>query len=225
MQNIRESNLNNRTKVDYTLKNPMSSILKCGLCGKSLERVAYSNRDDVRILCRRCKENVGSNIEIVEDRLLQSLQLLLNEYKISLTNNDNSDIDELLALNQQSINSYCEELEKTKMQLTKTYDLLEQDIYTKEVFVERSNILKNQIKEITQNITNLENERKKILNNKNSKEILIPKIENVIDAYYETNNIELKNQLLKSVIEKVTYEKINPQSKDDFKLTIYPKIY
>ena len=131
----------------------------------------------------------------------------------------------MLALNQQSINSYCEELEKTKMQLTKTYDLLEQDIYTKEVFVERSNILKNQIKEITQNITNLENERKKILNNKNSKEILIPKIENVIDAYYETNNIELKNQLLKSVIEKVTYEKINPQSKDDFKLTIYPKIY
>lgn len=225
VQNIRENNLSNRTKVDYTLKNPMSSILKCGLCGKSLERVTYSSRDDVRILCRRCKENVGSNIEIVEDRLLQSLQLLLNEYKISLTNNDNSDIDELLALNQQSINSYCEELEKTKMQLAKTYDLLEQDIYTKEVFVERSSILKNQIKEITQNITNLENERKKILNNKNSKEILVPKIENVIDAYYETNNIELKNQLLKSVIEKVTYEKINPQSKDDFKLTIYPKIY
>lgn len=225
VQNIRKSNLSNRTKVDYTLKNPMSSILKCGLCGKSLERVTYSGRDDARILCRRCKENVGSNIEIVEDRLLQSLQLLLNEYKINLVNNDNSDIEELLNINQQSINNYCEELEKTKMQLTKTYDLLEQDIYTKEVFIERSNILKNQIKEITQNISNLENEKQKILNNKNSKEILVPKIENVIDAYYETENIELKNQLLKSVIEKVTYEKINPQSKDDFKLTIYPKIY
>ena len=84
----------------------MSSILKCGLCGMTLERVTYSTRNDVRILCRKCKENVGSNIEIVEEKLIQSLQILLNKYKIELINNDNSDIDELLTLNQQSIDNY-----------------------------------------------------------------------------------------------------------------------
>lgn len=225
VQNIRKSHLINNNKVDYSLKNPMSSILKCGLCGKTLHRVTYSNRNDVRILCRDCKENVGSNIEIVEEKLIQSLQILLDKYKIELTSNNNSDIDELLTLNQQSIDNYLVELEKLKKQLNKTYDLLEQDIYTKEVFAERSNTLKVQIKEINTNIENLKEEQKKILKSKNNKEILVPKIKNVIDSYFETDNVELKNKLLKSVLEKVTYTKINPKSKDDFKLTLYPKIY
>lgn len=224
-QNIRKSHLVNRSKVDYSLKNPMSSILKCELCGMSLERITYSGRSDVRLCCRRCKENVGSNIKIVEDKLLQSLQILLDKYKLDYTNNNNTDIDELLLLNQNSIDNYISELDKTKMQLNKTYDLLEQDIYTKEEFVDRSNMLKNQIKEINKNIDALKTEKDKILKSKNNKEILIPKIENVIDAYYETDSIELKNKLLKSVLVKVTYLKINPKTKDDFKLTLYPKIY
>ena len=224
-QNIRKNNLIDKSKIDTSLKNPMSSILKCGLCGMSLERVTYSKRNDVRILCRRCKENVGSNIIIVEEKLIQSLQILLNKYKLELVTNDNSDIDELLKLNQESINNYLVELEKTKNQLNKTYDLLEQEVYTKEIFVERSNTLKAQIKEINRNIENLKEEKEKTLKRKNNKEILVPKIENVIDSYYQTDNIELKNKLLKSVLEKVTYTKINPKSKDDFKLTLYPKIY
>lgn len=224
-QNIRKNNLIDKAKIDTSLKNSMATILKCGICGKSLERVTYSNRNDVRILCRRCKENVGSNIEIVEDKLIKSLQILLDKYKIELVNNDNSDVDKLLTLNQQSIDNYLIELEKSKNQLNKTYDLLEQEIYTKEVFIERSNTLKAQIKEINSNIENLREEKEKFLKRKNNKEILVPKIENVIDSYYQTDNIELKNKLLKSVLEKVTYTKINPKNKDDFKLTLYPKIY
>lgn len=225
VQNIRKNNIINKSKVDTSLKNPMASILKCSICGRTLDRVTYSNRNDVRILCRRCKENVGSNIEIVEDKLIKSLRILLDKYKIELINNDNSDIDELLTMNQQSMNNYIAELEKTKNQLNKTYDLLEQEIYTKEIFIERSNTLKSQIKEINSNIEDLKEDKEKILNRKNNKEILVPKIENVIDSYYQTDNIELKNKLLKSVLEKVTYSKINPKTKDDFRLTLYPKIY
>ena len=84
VQNIRKNNLINRTKVDYTLKNPMASILKCGLCGKSLSRLKYSNRNDIRIGCRRCKENVGSNINFVEDKLLQSLNILSGHHQPSV---------------------------------------------------------------------------------------------------------------------------------------------
>ena len=223
-QNIRKNNLTNRTKVDYTLKNPMASILKCGLCGRSLERVTYSGRSDVRVCCRKCKENIGSNINFVEERLLESLKLLLNDYKIKSINNDNSDIYSLIDMNNKSIDNFKSELEKNQSQLNKTYDLLEQEIYTKEVFLERSNYLKQQIKGIAQHIKQLEEENKDILKRKNNKEILIPKIEKVIDAYYETENIDLKNKLLKSILEKVEYFKITPKDKDDFKLKLYPKI-
>ena len=34
----------------------------------------------------------------------------------------------------------------------------------------------------------------------------------------------MKNELLKSVLEKVEYTKITPKDKDDFKLKLFPKI-
>lgn len=225
VQNIRKSNLISRTKVDYSLKNPMASILKCGLCGKSLQRITYNGRNDVRICCRHCKENVGSNIDFVEKKLIQALKDLLEDYKIKLINNDNSDIETLLKINENSILNYETELEKLKLQLNKTYDLLEQEIYTKETFTERSNLLKQQIKEINSNIKKLNDEKNNILKMKNNKEILIPRIENIIDCYAETNNTKIKNQLLKSVLEKVEYLKITPKSKEDFNLKLYPKLY
>lgn len=36
--------------------------------------------------------------------------------------------------------------------------------------------------------------------------------------------IKMKNELLKSVLEKVEYTKITPKDKDDFKLKLFPKI-
>lgn len=224
VQNIRNNNLIARTKMDYTLKNPMASILKCGICGRSLSRITYSNRNDVRICCRKCKENIGSNIDYVENKLLQSLKILLEDYKIKLINNDNNDIEMLLKINESSILNLKSELDKLKFQLNNTYDLLEQGVYTKDIFIERSNLLKQQITEFNSNINKLEIEKKQIISRKDNKEILIPKIENVIDSYYETNNIEMKNELLKSVLEKVEYTKIAPKDKDDFKLKLFPKI-
>jgi len=224
VQNIRNNNLISRTKIDYTLKNPMASILKCGICGKSLSRITYSNRNDVRICCRHCKDNVGSNIDFVEEKLLEALKSLLEDYKIKLLNNDNSDVETLLKINENSILTYKSELEKMKLQLNSTYDLLEQGIYSKDIFIERSNLLKQQIKDISNNIKKLETERSDIIARKNNKELLIPKIEMVIDSYYETNDIKMKNELLKSVLQKVEYKKITPINKDDFKLKLFPKI-
>lgn len=224
-QNIRKNNLTNRTKVDCTLKNPMASILKCGICGKTMHRVTNNSRNDIRICCKHCKENMGSNISFVEDKLLQSLNILLQDYKIKLINNDNSDTEMLLKINENSILNYKSKLEKLKLQLNKTYELLEQDIYTKEVFLDRSNTIKKQISEISNKIETLELEKEKITKTKNNKEILIPKIENVIDCYSKTNDIKIKNKLLKSVLEKVEYLKITPKSKEDFNLKLYPKLY
>ncbi len=223
-QDIRKNNLINRNKVDYSLKNAMSSILKCGICGKTLSRISYSNRNDVRICCRYCNNNVGSNIDLVEEKLLLALKSLLNNYKIHSVDNDSFSTDYLLNLNQNIILNYKSELNKLQFQLNKTYDLLEQGIYTNSVFLERSNLLKEQIKEISSNISKLEIEKNKIVASKNNKEIFSPNIENVIDSYYETNDIKMKNMLLKSVLEKVEYTKINPKDKDDFKLKLFPKI-
>lgn len=225
VQNIRKNNLINRTKVDYTLKNPMASVLICGICGRTMHRVTNNSRNDIRICCKNCKKNVGSNIDFVENKLLQSLNKFLEDYKIKMISDDHSDIEMLIKINEESFSNNEIQLEKLKQQLNKTYDLLEQDIYTKEIFLERSNLIKQQIEIIDTNIENLKKEREKITKTKNNKQMLVPKIEKVIESYYLTDNIEMKNKLLKSVLEKVEYLKIAPKSKEDFNLKLYPKLY
>lgn len=58
---------------------------------------------------------------------------------------------------------------------------------------------------------------------------MVPKLENVIDIYYKLETPEEKNNLLKTVVEKVTYLKDKPALKKtddpkDFKIRIYPKL-
>lgn len=53
----------------------------------------------------------------------------------------------------------------------------------------------------------------------------VPKIKNVLEAYHATVDIEKKNLLLKSVLEKVTYlRKKTWTKKDAFIINLYTKI-
>ena len=60
----------------------------------------------------------------------------------------------------------------------------------------------------------------------NQKEIIMPKLKNIIDLYYNLETAEDKNILLKSIISKVTYLKTEKAIKKDsdptnFELHIY----
>lgn len=224
VQDIRKNNLNNRTKVDYSLKNPLSSIIKCGICGYSMHRITAKSRSDIRLYCKHCRKNIGSNIDFVEDKLIEALKNLLNDYKIKIIDKDETDINLLLETNQNQQIKLDNDLNQLNIQLNNLYDLLEQGVYTKELFLERLDILKNKIEEINNEKNSLKEEYNNIIKSKNNKEILIPKIEKVIDTYDTTNNFEFKNKLLKSVLQKVEYTKINPVDKYDFKLKLYPKL-
>lgn len=136
---------------------------------------------------------------------------------------DNSKIIE------QSIISTEKEIEKENAKLDKVYDFLENGIYSKDDFINRS-------KSIKENIQNLEEKLKEyneFLNKnqeiQNQKETAIPKLENVIDLYDKLKTAEDKNILLKSILAKVTYLKTKKAIKKDsnpsnFELHIYPKI-
>lgn len=225
VQEIINRNKDAKVKIDYSLKNPLATILKCGKCGRSMSLVSsYSNREK-RLCCRNCSPFICStNAKLVETKLLESLKILLSNYKIDISQNTNKDIDLLIEVNSANIKNSNEELNKLNIQLSNAYDLLEQGIYSSEIFIQRSTMLKSKIYDLELHIDTLKNDRTKILKQKENKEIIIPKIKNVIDSYDLTNNIELRNKLLKSVLEKVEYTKITPKTKDDFQLKLYPKL-
>lgn len=182
------------------------------------------------LICSNPKcNNISSKLYIIENKILEALKIWLENYKIDYDNlQNNSKVDNNKMI-EQSITSTKKALEKENTKLDKIYDFLENGIYSRDEFINRS-------KSIKENIQNLEKELKeynelltKIQNAQTQKETIIPKLENVIDLYNKLETAEDKNILLKSIITKITYLKAEKSIKKDsdptnFELHIYPKL-
>ncbi len=195
-----------------------------------MQRRPYTKTDKpATLICSNPKcDNISSKLYIVENKIIEALRIWLENYKVDYEIKDNSNTENNKLI-EKSIISTKRELEKENAKLNKIYNFLENGIYSKDEFINRSKAIKD-------NIESLENKLKEyneLLNRnteiQNEKETMIPKLENVIDLYYKLETAEDKNILLKSIIAKVTYLKIEKAIKTDsdptnFELHIYPRI-
>lgn len=229
---VQEKRKQNSPKVKHShqVQNPLVGLVFCEKCGKPMQRRPYVKDDKpATLICYNIKcDNISSKLYIVEDKIIESLKIWFENYKVNyeIKNNSSTDNNKIL---EQSISATKKDLEKENTKLNKIYDFLENGIYSKEEFINRSKFirdnirnLKNKLKEYTE-LLNKNNESKQ------QKEIMIPKLENVIDLYYKLESDEDKNILLKSILAKVTYLKTEKAIKKDsdptnFELHIYPKI-
>lgn len=229
---VQEKRKQNTPKVKHNsiVQNPLVGLLFCEKCGKPMQRRPYTKADKpATLICSNSKcDNISSKLYIIENKIIESLKIWLENYKVNYEIKDDSSTDNNKIL-EQCILSIQKELEKENTKLNKIYDFLENGIYSKEEFINRS-------KSIKENIESLENKLKEYteLLNKNTemqqqKETIIPKLKNVIDLYYKLESAEDKNILLKSILAKVTYLKAEKSIKKNsdptnFELHIYPKI-
>lgn len=214
-----------RTKKGYAAKNAFARLLVCKNCGKVLKRKVHAERENsIRLYCNYCNKNISSSYYIIEEKILAALKDLLSQYKLDYKNNTVDDSIILLENINTSIEKVENDIKTSEKQKIKLYDLLEQGIYDNNTFLSRSKNLAERIQELNLKLVELANKKDYILNLKNKKENLIPKIENVIDAYYQTNDITSRNKLLRSVIEKITYYKEKGNKPDEFELILYPKL-
>ena len=229
---VQEKRKQNTPKVKHNniVQNPLVGLVFCEKCGKPMQRRPYTKANKpATLMCSNSKcDNISSKLYIVENKIIEALKIWLENYKIDYKIKDNSNIENNRII-EQSILATKKELEKENANLNKIYDFLENGIYSKEEFINRSKSKK-------ENIESLENKLKEYtkLLNKNTemqqqKEIIIAKLENVIDLYYNLESAEDKNVLLKSILAKVTYLKTEKAIKKDsdptnFELHIYPKV-
>lgn len=214
-----------RTKEQFELKNPLSTLLKCKICGRTLKRLysCSSFTTCERIGCKNY-DVASSHLDIVEKKVFEGLKELLKDYKLDLSKNHlNNEITTLIKNTNTRIDQLKIELEKTNAQKEKLYDFLEQGIYDKNTFLSRSNKLAEKILEINNKIDELKNLKSSYSTIKNKKEEFIPKVERIIETY-PLANTEQKNKLLKSCIEKIEYYKSKGSRKSNFEITIYPRI-
>lgn len=215
-QDIRKSRYISPAKKE--ISNPLAGILICKRCGHNI--IQKVSRGKYYLTCRHC-DNRSSYSEYVEKAVVDSLESYLNDYKVKLQIKVNTqEIDKLKF----ELKKLEKELKDTETQKNKLFDFLERGIYDEYTFLERSNVLKVRIDDLKNQIaeSNLSiiSYNEQVIANR----LIIPNIENVLENYYISNNPKERNLLLKSVLDKVLYEKNEKAKADDFILEVYPKL-
>ena len=206
------------------LSNQLAGLMICSKCHSKLQQ-RYPKAKPRQLVCTNNRCNTRSSYtHLIEEKLLQSLAIWLNDYKLSFSLESFQEEKQAIQLKKQTIKNIETELNELTKQQTRLFELLERGIYDENTFKERSLIVNNRLEELTNTKLTLLDELSKYEHLKQSKELLVPVFEKILDLYKETEDIELKNRLLKTVIQKVEYHKEPHQKLDDFTLTIYPKL-
>lgn len=215
------------TEVTKKLANPLAGILKCKICGYTMLYQPRKDRPNNVIRCSQpsCKgKQKGSSIALVERRLLETLSKILFQFEVeakneSLNNNEETPYKKILVEKKEA------QLQELDSQKSKLHDLLERGVYDIDTFVERQQNLAERSKVIQDEIKSLLNEIQKEESRESNVTEFIPQLRNIIGSY-EKADVERKNQLLKTIIEKVTYlRKKDWLKSDQFELEIFLKTH
>jgi len=228
---VQEKRKQNMPKVKHChqVQNPLAGLVFCKKCGKPMQRRPYKNNKPETLICSNSKcDNVSSKLYIVEDKIIDALKIWFKNYKINYEFKDNSK-SKYIQLIKKSISVIKKDLQKENIKLNKIYGFLENDIYNKDEFICRSEIIKECIQSLENKLREYDLILQKNIKMNNENDTIIPILENVIDLYSKLQVAEDKNILLKSLITKVTYLKTEKAIKKDstftnFELHIYPKL-
>lgn len=219
-----------RVNIDRTLKNPLAGIVVCRMCGRYMTRRPYSkkHRQDTLICKTAGCPCVASDLELVEQRVLDSLETWLTRYALPWDSAHQNAPETSQDADRAVLDDLCKEQDKTRQQLNKCYDLLETGVYDANTFAERSATLKTKISDLQQKIDSLADQIKKSESRDNDIRAIIPKVQNILETYHSITDAASKNQMLKEVLEKAEYSKTHSTrwhgNPDEFELTIFPKL-
>lgn len=182
-----------------TLKNPLAGLLRCKECGLGIAlkpvKNTYSNRYGHN-------ERMGCTVKsclarVVVAEVLDALQNKVKEFEIELKGyNPQIEKDNYLS-SKKILETEAEKLEKKKLKL---FDLFEDEVYTKDEFLDRKGKIIDRLSQIYSSISEL------TVPNENLYELKIVKFNEVI-ASLKSDHVPVvkKNALLKSVIDRIEY--------------------
>lgn len=222
--------LKDKYHVPYQLENgitnPLAGIVKCGICGASMVYRPYSHQKYPHIICynRYCR-NKSSRFEYVEEKILEGLEDWLEKIKIDWSNyKTENKKNNLVNIKQKVLQNLEKELKELEKQKESLYDFLERGIYDVDTFLSRSQNITERLENCRKAIETTKQELEHSEAKQTAQKEIIPRVEKVLKLYYKTDDPVLKNDLLKSVLEKVVYIKEKHQKGDDFTLKLYPII-
>ena len=210
-----------RVKDKFVLQNAFVGLLYCSTCGKRIGRTTGSKSRDARARLRcvngRNCHNVSSDYDVVEKEIISALREWLKGYRIKIdTVGYAKDIEALRSQNKK----FATELQKLNAQLENAYNLVEQGIYTLEIFQSRQEKLNASVTGIKTKISENEITIVRMEQSDNAKANLIPQTETLLASYDEMTNEE-RNALLKEILKKIGYKK---EANGKIEIDLYPRL-
>lgn len=214
-----------------SVKSPLAGVIYCSVCGKVMRRrpAGGKNRADT-LQCRtyHCP-TVGSYYELIESRLVDSLDNWLKDYKIKIDTDAPEDWEGALDTQKHLLMEIEQSIGILNHQNDKVHACFEQDIYDLETFVKRSQSIKAEIEQKEKLAEEIKKEIVTIREKLQNKTEFVPYFEGILDSYRASTDPVYKNTLIKKIVDRVEYTKMekssrNGESNDKFELNIHVKI-
>ncbi len=203
--------------------NPLAGLLVCDCCGKNMQRRPQTGRgSQTQILCptRGCP-TVAHNADELEDMVIDSLRVFLA--KLEAGKPAKTDVSAEYA----ALEECTKKLKDLEARQRRTFELVEDGTYTREIFLARQAELTAERVKIEQQKAELEAAITKKKQEAEAQNNLAPAARQVLEAYNKQLTAEDRNRLLKKVIDHIDYHKRkrtrwNPES--DLSITLHPVV-
>ncbi|MBO5408923.1 MAG: recombinase family protein [Clostridia bacterium] len=199
---------------EKSANNPMAGIIVCGKCGRNMQKQGYKqNGSNVLLYCVNPGCQRGNRFDYVEAEILKQLREFLDTEFEGENNFQNASDDNI-----DKVDVIDGELKKLFIQKENLHNLLEQGVYDIETFVERNKVISDRIDTLHQELQTCK-KGEAVIDYAATKE----RIRYVL-SIYDSSNISDKNVYMKSILEKVVYNKEKHWSGSSaFELGIYIK--
>lgn len=208
-----------RTKFGTGLTNPLASLVYCSNCGYAMIKSAEY------LKCHRygCK-TVLSNFDLVEKRIIGELKTELSGFNYFL-DNYGAEIEKKQNAKEKERAVILKQIDKKEAMMNKACEMLEMGIYDLDKFLYRTNQINAEKKALEKKLTEIDTAP---MQNVERVRTAIPILEKCLDEYWKLD-AKSKNEMLKAIIERVEYSKMQrndrwDKSVDHLDLKIYLKI-
>lgn len=207
------------------IENPLCGLIICDHCGRRMQRKPAGKKAPYEMIMCKTKgcPTVASSLEVLEKTVIAALKDYLRDLEL----HGEPDAPDLAA-EKAAVASIEKEIEEVNSRIQRTFELVENGTYTKELFLARQSELGKKRAELLESKSAIE---QKIADSRRKSEDyaqLSPRIRSVLDAYDFDAPAEMRNELLKQVLHHVEYHKtvrLRYKEKDDFSITLHPSIF
>ncbi|WP_367569306.1 recombinase family protein [Lacrimispora sp.] len=217
--------------TDTTLQNPLSGLVYCSKCRTLMTRQASNTKLHYAVLrCPNSKcNNISSPLTLIEEQVIEGLKEWIPDHDLDWPAEKHNEAETTLAVLESSIHNLEEKYSQTTKQLNKTFDLLEQGIYSLDTFQERHKTLEAQKTDLLKELEHIKAERDRATARELAKREFIPAIKHLVDVYWEVDDIMVRNTMLRNVVDHIDYLKTERNKKGagntaNFTLQFYPRL-